>query len=257
MIELPDPLAPKAEFLLRMGDATLVLGHRISEWCGHAPALEEDVALANVALDLIGQTQLWLAYAAEETGAPDADALAFRRDVWDFRNPLLVERPNVDFGHTILRSFLFDAWHLPRLETLAASADDRVAGIAAKAVKEVAYHLDRSRGLVVALGDGTEESHVRMQAALDRLWPYTDELFETDPTDAAMAEDGIAPDPATLRPAWEATVLPTLSEATLAPPEVTRFQTGGRTGKRHTEHLGPMLAQMQWLPRSYPDAVAW
>ncbi|MBM2576713.1 phenylacetate-CoA oxygenase subunit PaaC [Jannaschia sp. Os4] len=256
-IALPDPLPAKAEFLLRMGDATLVLGHRISEWCGHAPALEEDVALANVALDLIGQTQLWLGYAAEETGAADADALAFRRDVWDFRNPLLVERPNGDFAHTILRSFLFDAWHLPRLDRLTGSADDRVAGIAAKAAKEVAYHLERSRGLVVALGDGTAESHDRMQAALDRLWPYAGELFETDATDAAMAEAGVADEPPALRPAWEATVLPALAAATLAPPEVVRFQAGGRTGRRHTEHLGPMLAQMQWLQRSYPDASAW
>jgi ring-1,2-phenylacetyl-CoA epoxidase subunit PaaC len=246
---------PLFEFLLRMGDGTLVLGHRLSEWCGHAPVLEEDIAVANVALDLVGQTQLWLGYAGEVEGAGrSADALAFRRDAWDFRNPLLVERPNGDFGHTLMRSFLFDAWHLPRLEGLRDSSDPRVAEIAEKAVKEVSYHLERSSGMVIALGDGTDESHARMQDALDRLWTWTGELFESDAVDAAMAEAGIAADPAGLRPAWDATVRAALAEATLDIPEAAHFQTGGRSGARHTEHLGHMLATMQVLQRNHPDA---
>ena len=240
---------------LRMGDAALVLGHRLSEWCGHAPALEEDIALANTALDLIGQAQMWLALAGEAEGAGrTADDLAMRRDAWDFRNPLLVEQPNGDFGRTAMRSFLFDAWHLPMLRALAGSSEPRVAAIAAKAEKEVAYHLDRSAGLVVALGDGTDESHGRMQAALDRLWPFAGELLADDASDRAAAETGIAPLPSALRGAWEDRVRATLAEATLAMPEDGFAHRGGRDGARHSEHLGHMLATMQWLPRAYPDA---
>ena len=252
---MADATDHRAEFLLRAGDDALVLGHRLSEWCGHAPALEEDIALANVALDLVGQTQLWLGYAAEALGAPDADALAFRRDAWEFRNCLLVERPNRDFGHTILRSFLFDARHLPWLEALAGSSDERVAGIALKAAKEAAYHVERSAGLVVALGDGTDESHGRMQDALDRLWPYVDEMFADDATDAWAEAEGVAPRPSSLRPAFDARVRAVLAEATLCAPEGVHAQTGGRDGRRHSEHLGPMLAQMQWLQRAYPGAT--
>lgn len=239
-----------------MGDSTLVLGHRVSEWCGHAPVLEEDIALANIALDLIGQTQLWLGLAGEVEGAGrSADDLAFLRDVWEFRNFLLVEQPNGDFGQTVLRQYLFDAWHALQLEALLASAEPRVAEIAEKASKEVAYHLERSRETVIALGDGTEESHARMQAALDRLWSYTGELFEADGTDAALALQGIAPDPTALRPAYESAVGETFAEAGLTPPKVRGWQTGGRTGRRHSEHLGHLLAQMQWLQRAYPGAT--
>ena len=247
---------PKVEYLLRLGDNALVLGQRLSEWCGRGPALEEDIALANTALDLIGQARLWLGYAGEAEGrGRDADALAMRRDVPDFRNPLLAEQPNRDFGHTMMRQFLFDAWHLPRLRALSGSSDPRVAEIAAKAAKEAAYHLDRSRGVVVALGDGTGESRARMQAALDRLWPYTGEMFETDAVDAAMADAGIGPDPAALRDGWDATVRDALADATLTVPERVFAQSGGRTGKRHTEHLGHMLSTMQWLQRAYPEAT--
>ena len=159
---------PKFEFLCRMGDNALVLGHRVSEWCGTAPVLEEDIALANMALDLIGQTQLWLGMAGEVEGAGrDADKLAFRRDVWDFRNVLLVEQPNGDFGQTMMRQFLFDAWHLAQLTALIDSSDKEIAAIAEKSAKEVTYHLERSSDTVIGLGDGTEESHRRMQAALD------------------------------------------------------------------------------------------
>jgi len=244
------------QMLLRLGDNTLVLGHRVSEWCGKAPVLEEDIALANTALDLIGQTQMWLGYAAEVEGAGrSADDLAMLRDVWDFRNLLMLERPNLDFGHTMMRQFLFDAFHRAQLTALAKSTDPRVAEIAAKAVKEATYHLDRSAETVVALGDGTEVSHAKMQAALDLLWPYVGEMFESDDVDAQMAAAGIAPDPATLRDAWMNTVRDTMAEATLTIPQDNFAHKGGRTGVRHTEHLGHMLTQMQWLQRAYPDAT--
>lgn len=191
---------PKFEYLCRLGDNALVLGHRVSEWCGTAPQLEEDIALANVALDLIGQTQLWLGLAGEVEGeGRDADALAFHRDVWDFRNLLLLEQPNGDFGQTMMRQFLFDGWHLATLKALIGSTDDQIAAIAEKSVKEVTYHLERSTDTVIGLGDGTEESHDRMQKALDRLYPYVGEMFIGDDVDAAMVEAGIGPDPANLR----------------------------------------------------------
>jgi ring-1,2-phenylacetyl-CoA epoxidase subunit PaaC len=252
---LPAPASDLFEGLCRLGDSTLILGHRVSEWCGHAPVLEEDIALANMALDLIGQTQMWLGYAAEVEGAGrDADRLAFRRDAWDFRNLLLVERPNRDFGHTLMRQFLFDAWHLPLLKAAEGSTDPRIAEIAAKAGKEVAYHLERSADLVIRLGDGTDESHRRMQDALDRLWPYAGEMFAADDIDRRLAAEGLLPDPAALRPAWEAVVDEVLGEATLTRPSGSFAHTGGRQG-RHTEHLGHLLATMQWLQRAYPDAT--
>ncbi len=243
------------EFLLRRGDNTLILGHRISEWCGVAPAVEEDIALANTALDLIGQTQMWLGLAAEVEGAGrSADDLAFHRDVWDFRNLLLVEQPNGDFGHTIMRQFLFDAFQVPHLTALRNASDDRIAGIAAKSLKEAQYHLERSRETVIALGDGTEESNSRMQAALDRLWPYAGEMFLRDGVDDAMHESGIAADPTSLRATWDDMVKTTLGEAMLTIPASDFAQQGGKSGKRHSEHLGHLLATMQFLPRSYPDA---
>lgn len=243
------------EFCLRMGDNTLVLGHRVSEWCGHAPVLEEDIALANTALDLIGQTQLWLGLAGEVEGrGRDADALAFRRDAWDFRSVLLVEQPNGDFGNTILRQYLFDQWQALVLAELVASSDERVSAIAQKAIKEVAYHLDRSRGTVVGLGDGTEESHARMQAALDWLYPFVGELFGEDEVDREIAEHGIGPLPAAVRPAYDAALEATMAEATLTLPDSRWAQTGGRNGTRHSEHLGHLLTEMQWLQRAYPDA---
>ncbi|MDK3018958.1 1,2-phenylacetyl-CoA epoxidase subunit PaaC [Pseudodonghicola flavimaris] len=243
------------EFLCRMGDNTLVLGHRVSEWCGHAPVLEEDIALANTALDLIGQTQLWLGLAGEVEGeGRDADRLAFHRDAWDFRNLLLVEMPNGDFGRTLMRQFLFDAWHTILLGRLIGSSDRRVAEIAEKASKEAAYHLERSADTVVALGDGTEESHARMQAALDYLWPYVGEMFEADAVDQAMAEEGIAPDPTGLRADYDALIGRVLAEATLTIPDSRFAHKGGRDGRMHSEHLGHLLTQMQWLQRAYPDA---
>ncbi|MCA0928121.1 1,2-phenylacetyl-CoA epoxidase subunit PaaC [Ruegeria profundi] len=242
------------QFLLRMGDNTLILGHRVSEWCGHAPVLEEDIALANTALDLIGQTQMWLGLAGEVDGGKSADDLAFLRDAWDFRNVLMVEVPNEDFGRTMMRQFLFDAWHSILLGRLIKSSDERVAAIAAKASKEVAYHLERSSDTVVGLGDGTAESHDRMQAALDYLWPYVGEMFASDEIDAEMAKAGIAPNPADLRAEFDALVQRVLADATLTIPESEFAHKGGRNGKMHTEHLGHLLTQMQWLQRAYPGA---
>ncbi|WP_299966793.1 1,2-phenylacetyl-CoA epoxidase subunit PaaC [uncultured Roseobacter sp.] len=239
-----------------MGDNALVLGHRVSEWCGVAPALEEDIALANTALDLVGQATLWLDLAAEVEGAGrDADALAFRRDVWDFRNLLLVEQPNGDFGQTMMRQFLFDAWHRAYLAALTDSSDTRIAAIAEKSLKEVTYHLDRSAETVIGLGDGTEESHRRMQTALDRLFPFVGEMFVTDEVDAAMITACIAPDPRSLRAGFDSYLAEVLAEAKLIQPSGDFSHKGGKSGARHSEHLGHMLTQMQWLQRAYPDAT--
>ena len=242
------------EFLLRMGDNALILGHRNSEWCGHGPVLEEDIAMSNMALDLIGQTSLWLGLAGEVEGqGRSADDLAYLRDAWDFRNLLLVERPNGDFGATLMRQFLFDAFHFLQLQALTGSADPRVAEIAAKALKEVSYHLERSAEQVIALGDGTDESHARMQAALDEQWDYALEMFTSDASDAAMAAAGIAPDPASLRAPWDETVDAVLAQATLKRPDSSFAHKGGKQGT-HTEHLGYILAEMQFLQRAYPGA---
>lgn len=243
------------EFLLRTGDNTLILGHRISEWCGHSPVLEEDIALANSALDLIGQTQLWLGLAGEIEGkGRTADNLAYLRDAAEFRNALLVERPNGDFGFTLMRQFLFDAWHFELLTALTQSKDPRIVEIAAKSLKEVSYHLERSADLIVRLGDGTPESHKRMQDALDQLWSYTGELFIGDAHDDVLAEAGLAPHPAGLKDKWMAVVSRTLSEATLKIPSSTFMHKGGKRGV-HTEHLGYILAEMQFLQRAYPGAT--
>jgi len=243
------------EFLLRQGDNTLVLGHRTSEWCGVGPALEEDIALANTALDLIGQTQLWLAYAATVQGeGKSANDLAFLRDAYDFRNILMVEIPNHDFGRTLMRQCLFDAFQVPWLTALTESTDQQVADIAAKSLKEATYHLDRSAETVISLGDGTEESHQRMQTALDFCWPYAGELFADDEIDAQIASDKVAPLPSSLKATWTHSVDAILSESTLTKPESTFAHSGGRNGFRHTEHLGHMLATMQVLQRSNPGA---
>ncbi|GAB4513210.1 MAG: phenylacetate-CoA oxygenase subunit PaaC [Roseibium sp.] len=243
------------EWLLRRGDNALVLGHRVSEWCGHGPVLEEDIALANIALDLIGQARMWLTLAGEveDRGRGEND-LAFLRDAWDFRNVLLAEQPNGDFGKTIMRQFLFDVFNVLMLRALSASADERIGAIAAKAVKEADYHLDRSADLVIRLGDGTPESHRRMQNALDALWSYTGEMFAADAVDKAMSDAGLAPDLATLQTEWRRTVDDVLAEATLAVPDDDFVRTGGVTG-RHSEHLGHLLAEMQFLQRAYPGAV--
>lgn len=243
------------DWLCRMGDNCLILGHRVSEWCGHSPVLEEDIALANTALDLIGQTQLWLGLAGEVEGkGRSADNLAYLRDAAQFRNVLLVERPNGDFGQTLMRQFLFDAWHMEMLRALRDSLSTRVAEIAAKAAKEVAYHLERSADLVIRLGDGTDESRARMQKALNQLWPYTGEMFLGDAVDQAVADQGIAPAPESLKSAWDRTVADVLAEATLVKPDGTFQHKGGKQG-RHTEALGFILADMQFLQRAYPGGT--
>lgn len=254
---MTDGVDAQFEFLLRLGDNALILGHRVSEWCGRGPVLEEDIALANIALDLIGQTQLWLELAAEVEGkGRTADDLAYGRDAMDFRNLLLLEQPNGDFGFTLMRQFLFDAWHLPLLRALERSSDKRVADIAQKIAKEVTYHLERSTDLVVRLGDGTEESHARLQRALDALFPFVDEMLECDELDQAMIAAGVAPSMDSLPELWQSHVATSLSTATLTMPESGHGRFKGR-GKRgvHTEHLGSLLAEMQFLPRAYPDAT--
>ena len=242
------------EFLLRLGDSPLVLAQRLSEWVGKGPVLEEDIALTNVGLDLLGQARLWLAYAGEFEGeGRDEDALAYRRDAHEFRNALLAEQPNGDYAETTARQFLFDHWHALTLRALERSHDERVAAIAAKASKEVAYHVERSTDWVIRLGDGTELSHRRMQAAIDGLWMYAGELFLPDAVDDAAAQAGIGPDLAALAGPWRTSVAAALDEATLTIPADDWAQRGGRQG-RHTEHLGHLLTEMQFLQRAYPDA---
>lgn len=252
---MSDQTDPRIEYLLRLGDNALILSHRLSEWCGHGPVLEEDLALTNVALDLIGQAQFWLGYAGELEGkGRDADALAYKRDVWDFRNVILVEQPNGDYAHTMARQLYFDAWHFHLLSALTSSSDPRIAEIAAKALKEVAYHLERSTMWVVTLGDGTEESHGRMQRAIDYLWSYTGELFEVDEVETTLVAKGIAPDLMKLVAPWRSTVGDVLRQATLAMPEDTWMHSGGKKGI-HSESLGFILADMQFLQRAYPGAT--
>lgn len=242
------------EYVLRLGDNALILSQRLSEWCGHGPVLEEDMAVANVALDLLGQARFWLTYAGEiENAGRDEDELAFLRDARDFHNVLLVEQPNGHYGDTIARQFLFDTWHYLLLKELSRSSDIRIAGIAAKAFTEVTYHLERSTDWVIRLGDGTEESHRRTQGAIDALWMYTGELFEMDVIDQEMRQRGAGPDLSSLRAPWLDHVKKTLDEATLTLPAGTWMQHGGKQGI-HTEKLGYILAEMQFLQRAYPGA---
>jgi ring-1,2-phenylacetyl-CoA epoxidase subunit PaaC len=243
------------EYLLRLGDNCLILGHRLSEWCGHGPALEEDLALANVALDLIGQTRLWLTLAGQVEGrGRDEDALTYLRDAGEFRNLLLVEQPNGHYGYTTARQFYFDAWHYYLLQDLSKSQYPEIIEIAKKSLKEVTYHLERSSDWVECLGDGTDESHQRMQEAIDDLWMYTGELFEMDTVDRALLAKGIAVDLESLREPWLQHVKATLSDATLTLPKASWMQQGGKHGV-HSEHLGYILAEMQFLQRAYPNAT--
>lgn len=245
---------PLFQYSLRLGDDALVLGQRLSEWCGHAPTLEIDLALANFGLDLVGQAIHFLNQAGEIEGAGrDGDRLAFHRDGFDFTNCLLVEQPNGDFGRTIARQFLFSTWQLQLFQALSISADEQIAAVAQKAVKETAYHVRFSSDWVARLGDGTAESRARMADGLDWCWRFADELFMNDAVDQAMIERGVGVDKTTLRPAWDAHVDATLAEAGLERPPVRRPVTGGRAG-RHSEHLGHLLATMQHIPRSYPEA---
>ena len=245
-----------ATYALRLGDDSLVLSQRLGGWITYAPQLEEDVALANIALDLLGQARTLLSYAGEVEGAGrDEDDLAYLRDERDFRNVALVEIPNGDFAVTMARQLCFSTWQLALHRRLTASADATLAGVAGKSVKEVSYHRDHATQWVLRLGDGTDESHARMQAGLDRVWPYVAELFATDELEQRLAAEGVAVDVSTLREEWDAHVGSVLQEAALTRPQGgPELPAGGRRGI-HTESFGFLLAEMQHLHRSHPGAT--
>jgi ring-1,2-phenylacetyl-CoA epoxidase subunit PaaC len=244
----------KVQYLIRLGDDRLILGHRNSEWAGHGPILEEDIALANIALDLVGEAQLFLDLAAKLEGeARDADGLAYWRDENQFTNLQMLELPRGDFAFTLMRQFLFSAWSHFQLEALATATDQDLAGIAGKALKENRYHLRHAGEWVVRFGGGTEESHRRAQAALDALWPWTVEFFLEDEVDRAMQTAVNAIAPAACKPKWDGLVADVLGRAGLTIPTTPMRMVGGRKG-RHTEHLGKLLAEMQIVARSHPGA---
>ncbi|MFN3658001.1 MAG: 1,2-phenylacetyl-CoA epoxidase subunit PaaC [Pseudolabrys sp.] len=246
---------PLFQYTLRLADTALILGHRLSEWVGHSPVIEEDLAFGNMGLDLIGQARALYTYAGQVEGkGRDEDALAYLRDAGDYRNLLLTEQPNGDFANTMARQLLYSAFAHPHFEALTRSKDETLAAIAAKAVKEMAYHLRHSAEWTIRLGDGTDDSHARAQAALDELWPYTGEMFEVDQIDRALVEAGVAADPTALRGAWSKTIDDVLAEATLTRPRDGYMQSGGRTGV-HSEHLGHILSELQFLQRAYPGAT--
>jgi ring-1,2-phenylacetyl-CoA epoxidase subunit PaaC len=240
-------------YLLRLGDDSLILGQRLAEWCGHGPILEEDIALTNIALDLIGQATSILNYAGEVEGAGrDGDKLAFLRFENQYSNLLLVEQPNGDFADTILRQFLFDAYRKPLFERLIQSKDAQLAAIAEKSWKETKYHLRHTSEWVIRLGDGTEESHKRVQKALNNLWRYTDEIFYSDDVDKELTESGVLPELSDLRSIWEQTVKSIFAEATISiPTNIWKFE-GGRKG-HHSEHMGFILSDLQYMQRAYPN----
>lgn len=244
----------KFEYLLRLGDNALILGHRLSEWCGHGPILEQDIAITNIALDQVGQARSLLQYAGEVEGkGRNEDDLAYRRDVMEFRNVLLVEQPNEDFAYTIVRQFLFDAFNYLLYQGLTKSADEQISAIAGKSLKEITYHLRYSSEWMIRLGDGTEKSHKKMQQALNDLFIYSGELLRPDAVDQQLQEAGIVPDLKALKPAYDQKITDILREATLAQPEVKYMQSGGKDGSLHSEHLGYILAELQFVQRAYPN----
>jgi ring-1,2-phenylacetyl-CoA epoxidase subunit PaaC len=246
---------PLLNLVLRRADDALILGHRLSEWCGHAPMVEEDIALANIALDLIGQARSLYDYAARVEGSGlSEDHFAYRREQHQYRNCLLVEQPNGDFAATIVRQVLFSAFMDLYWREMMNSRDETLAAIAAKAEKETAYHLRHSAEWLIRLGDGTDESHERARVALDELWTYTGELFEADEIGRELAQSGTAPDASLVEDSWRKRIEPILREATLNIPNPAWMQSGGRSG-RHTEHLGYILADLQFLQRAHPEAV--
>jgi ring-1,2-phenylacetyl-CoA epoxidase subunit PaaC len=241
------------EYVLRIGDDALILGHRLSEWCGHGPILEEDIALTNISLDLIGQATSLLEYAGKlEDKGRSADDLAFLRFDKDYRNLLLVEQPNGDFGMSIMRQFLFDAYQVPLFEALSNSKDPHLSAIAEKSLKESKYHLKHSSEWVIRLGDGTEESKERIQTSLDELWRYTGELFWEDDVDQSLKAEGIIPEASELKTRWNKIVEDVLNEATLEIPQTEWQFDGGRRGL-HSEHLGYILTELQFMQRAYPN----
>jgi len=247
---------PLVLYVLRRADDALILGHRLSEWCGHAPMLEEDMALANMGLDLLGQARELYSYAAKiEANGNDEDKFAYLREVGQYRNLLLVEQPNGDFARTMVRQFFYAAFADLYWRAMMNSRDATLAAIAAKSEKESAYHVRHCSEWVIRLGDGTDESHARIQAAIDDLWMYTGEMFDPDEIDTPLAEEGIGCDLRALEPAWREAVGSVLAEATLTLPGGTWMQRGGKQGV-HTEKLGYILAEMQFLERAYPG-VQW
>lgn len=255
MTEQTQQASPEhVEYVLRMGDNALILGQRVSEWCGHAPALEEDLALANTALDLIGQARMLLSHAGKLEGqGRDEDGLAFQRNEPHFRNLTLCELPNEDFARTTVRNYLFSTFQVLLWERLLQSSDIDLAAIAGKSIKEARYHVQHAAEWVIRLGDGTAESHQRTQRALDYLWPYVAEIFVDTPADAVVEAAGVGPAWSTLEPAWKAMVAPLLATATLSLPVATPFRSHGKSG-RHSEHMGHLLAEMQYMQRVYPGA---
>jgi ring-1,2-phenylacetyl-CoA epoxidase subunit PaaC len=247
---------PLVLYVLRRADDALILGHQLSEWCGHAPMLEEDMALSNMALDLLGQARALYAYAAQVEGAGnDEDKFAYLRDVRQYRNLLLVEQPNGDFAHTIVRQFFYSVFADLYWRAMIRSTDATLAAIAAKSEKESAYHVRHCSEWIIRLGDGTAESHARAQAAIDDLWPFTGEMFEVDESERGLIGSGVAIDAANLRPQWLGTVSDVAREATLPLPASEWMQKGGRSGQ-HSEHLGHLLSELQSMQRSFPG-VAW
>ncbi|MGQ0829971.1 MAG: 1,2-phenylacetyl-CoA epoxidase subunit PaaC [Bacteroidota bacterium] len=244
----------KFEYLLRLADSSLIIGHRLSEWCAHGPILEEDIALTNIALDFVGNGTALYAYAAQVEGkGRTEDDLAYLRNEREYRNLLLTEQPNGDYAKTITRQFLFDAYTFYLYEKLKSSKDETIAAIAAKSFKEITYHLRHTTEWMLRLGDGTPESHLRLQNALNDLWMFTSDLFDMDEVDALLIKEGIAPDLNILKEQWEKHVKEVITEATLQIPATTFKQKGSRSGK-HTEHLGFLLAEMQYVHRAYPGA---
>ncbi len=244
----------KFEYLLRLGDSSLIIGHRLSEWCGHGPILEEDIALINIALDFVGNATSILAYAGQTEGnGRDEDALAYLRSEREFRNLLITEQPNGDYANTIARQFLFDTYMFFLYEELKNSKDETLAAIAVKSHKEITYHLRHTTEWMYRLGDGTAESHERLQNGLNDLWMFTPEMFDMDEVDALLIKEGIVPDLNKVKASWEKRVKEVIAEATLKLPETTFKQKGSREGK-HSEHLGFLLAEMQYVHRSFPDS---
>jgi ring-1,2-phenylacetyl-CoA epoxidase subunit PaaC len=246
---------PLVLYALRRADDALILGHRLSEWCGHAPMMEEDMALANMGLDLLGQARELYSYAAKvEAKGNDEDKFAYLRDVRQYRNLLLLEQPNGDFAGTMARQFFYAVFADLYWRAMMTSRDATLAAIAAKSEKESAYHVRHSSEWMIRLGDGTDESHSRTQTAVDDLWAYTGEMFEADDSERGLIDAGIAVDPATLRPRWLETVSNVLRGATLTLPKSDWMQQGGRSG-RHSEHLGHLLSELQSMQRTFPDAT--
>lgn len=247
---------PLVLYILRRADDALILGHRLSEWCGHAPMLEEDMALSNMALDLIGQAREFYSYAALVEGRDnDEDKFAYLRDVRQYRNLLLVEQPNGDFANTMVRQLFYSVFADLYWSAMVASTDTTLAAIAAKSEKESAYHVRHCSEWIIRLGDGTKDSHARAQAAIEHLWAFTGEMFSVDEAERGLIDNGAAIDPVSLRPRWLATVSRVVEEATLTLPQNEWMQQGGRSG-RHSEHLGHLLSELQSMQRTFPG-VTW